>query len=165
MTRLNKAAADVITRLTDAAPAASTGQAAASGSSKPRFEVHAATDVTGFGLLGHAREVALASHVTLRIRAAHVALLPGALECVRAGFIPGGLKANREFVESCVGFAASVPQELRTMFYDPQTAGGLLLSVAAPSADSLLAALRAAGAEAVEIGDVAAKAQPLMSVA
>ncbi len=125
---------------------------------------HAATDVTGFGLLGHAREVALASSVSLRIRANSVPLLPGALVCVRAGFIPGGLRANREFVESCVGFAPSVSEDLRTMLYDPQTAGGLLLSVAPESANSLLAALQSSGVNAVEIGEVLAKTKPLIEV-
>ena len=60
------------------------------------------TDVTGFGLIGHAREMAKGSGVSLRIRASQVPLLPGALECVRAGYVPGGLKANRQFAEGCV---------------------------------------------------------------
>ena len=84
MTTLNKRAAEVVT----SAP----------------FAVHALTDVTGFGLIGHAREMALASKVSLRLRAGRIPLLEGALDCVRAGHIPGGLKANREFAECVVGY-------------------------------------------------------------
>ena len=67
-----------------------------------RFDVHGCTDVTGFGLLGHAREMAIASGVTLEIDPRLVQFLPGALEYARLGAVPGGLKNNREFVFSCV---------------------------------------------------------------
>jgi selenide,water dikinase len=72
------------------------------------------TDITGFGLIGHAREMALASDVSLRLRASAVPLLPGALDCVRAGFIPGGLKNNRDFAECSAEFDAAVPDDVRT---------------------------------------------------
>ena len=62
------------------------------------------TDVTGFGLIGHAREMALASNVSLQFFASRIPLLAGALECVQAGYIPGGLKANREFAECLVAY-------------------------------------------------------------
>jgi len=126
--------------------------------------VHAMTDITGFGLIGHAREMALGSGVGLRIHSSAVPLLPGALECVRAGFVPGGLKANREFAECLVGYAGGVSDERRTILHDPQTAGGLLISVAAGGCQGLLDRLRHQGVEAAEIGEVVAQAKPLISV-
>jgi selenide, water dikinase len=155
MTTLNKTAADVIT---------GPGAAAGNGARLPPYAVHALTDVTGFGLIGHAREMALASGVSLRIRAGRVPLLAGALDCVRAGHIPGGLKANREYAECVVNYDDGVPEEVRTMLFDPQTAGGLLISVAAADAEKLTRALRAASVAAVEIGEVIAESKPLISV-
>jgi len=128
------------------------------------FAVHGLTDVTGFGLLGHAREMALASGVSLRIQAARVPLLEGALQCVRAGMVPGGLKANRSFTEGCVEFADNVPQDIRTLLYDPQTAGGLLISLAASDAERLLSQLRNAGIRAEEIGEALVRQKPLIAV-
>ena len=130
-----------------------------------KFTVHAATDVTGFGLIGHAREMAAGSGVSLRIDSAKVPLLEGALDCVRSGFIPGGLKNNREFAECLVGYEENVPEEIRTILFDPQTAGGLLLSVARSNADSLVAALNNSGVPAVEIGEVLPPGKPLIQVA
>jgi selenide,water dikinase len=98
---------------------------------------HACTDVTGFGLIGHAREMALASGVTLEIDAATVPLLPGALEAARDGAIPGGLNNNREFASCVVELAAPLAAEVEALLYDPQTAGGLLISVP-PSGAALL---------------------------
>ena len=109
MTTLNKAAAEVI----------------ASGD----YDVHSVTDVTGFGLIGHVREMAIGSNVSVQIRASQVPLLPGALDCVRAGHVPGGTKSNRQFAEGCVEASPDVPQDLLTLLYDPQTAGGLLIAV------------------------------------
>jgi len=129
-----------------------------------KFTVHAATDVTGFGLIGHAREMAAGSGVSLCIDSGKVPLLEGALDCVRAGFIPGGLKNNREFAECLVGYEANVPEEIRTILFDPQTAGGLLLSVARSDADSLVTALNNAGVPAVEIGEVLPQGKPLIQV-
>ena len=102
------------------------------------FEVHACTDVTGFGLLGHAREMALASSVTLEISASAVRFLPGAIEYSKAGAFSGGLKNNREFVESCVRMTADIPAEIEALLYDPQTSGGLLLSLGEEDAKALL---------------------------
>jgi len=129
-----------------------------------KFTVHAATDVTGFGLIGHAREMAAGSGVSLRIDSAKVPLLEGAMDCVRAGFIPGGLKNNREFAECLVGYEANVPEEIRTILFDPQTAGGLLLSVARADTSALLDALKSAGVPAVEIGEVLPQGKPLIQV-
>jgi selenide,water dikinase len=129
-----------------------------------KFTVHAATDVTGFGLIGHAREMAAGSGVSLRIDSAKVPLLEGAMDCVRAGFIPGGLKNNREFAECLVGYEPNVPEEIRTILFDPQTAGGLLLSVARSDADSLVTALNNAGVPAMEVGEVLPQGKPLIRV-
>jgi selenide,water dikinase len=129
-----------------------------------RFSVHAATDVTGFGLIGHLREMAAASGVSVRINSAKVPLLPGAMDCVRAGFIPGGLIANREFAECHVRFEQSVPEEVRTILFDPQTAGGLLLAVAQQDGEKIVTALRASGLQVVEIGTALPQSKPLIQV-
>jgi selenide,water dikinase len=144
MTTLNRAAAEVIS---------------------DGLKVHGLTDVTGFGLLGHAREMAMASNVSLRIQAGRVPVLEGALQCVRAGMVPGGLKANRNFTEGCVEFADDVPEDVRALLYDPQTAGGLLIAVAASDAERLLSQLRSAGIGAAEVGKVVPKQKPLITVA
>ena len=162
MTTLNKTAAAVLVsgiRRAGLRPAAQTG------ASGPTWVVHAMTDVTGFGLIGHAREMALASSVGLRLFAGRVPLLEGAFECVRAGCIPGGLKANREFAECMVGYEDGISDEVKTLLFDPQTAGGLLIAVAAEGADALRQALIAAGVGAVEIGEVVAGSKPLIFVA
>jgi selenide,water dikinase len=126
--------------------------------------VHSLTDVTGFGLVGHAREMALASKVSLKIHANALPLLEGASECIRAGYIPAGLKANREFAECVVAYETGVSEELKTLLFDPQTAGGLLISVAAHDAEPLRTALRNAAVPAVEIGEVLPERKPLISV-
>ena len=128
------------------------------------FAVHAMTDVTGFGLIGHVREVARGSGISVRLFAGKVPVLEGALECVERGYIPGGLKANRGFAESCVEYASDVQEDLRMLLYDPQTAGGLLISVGASDAERLLAQLVKAGVSAVEIGNVVEKQKPLIAV-
>jgi selenide,water dikinase len=89
------------------------------------FDVHGCTDVTGFGLIGHAREMALASKVTIEIDSRSIQFLPGAVEYARQGAIPGGLNNNREFASSCV----EGQSDLDDLFYDPQTSGGLLISL------------------------------------
>lgn len=90
---------------------------------------HGCTDVTGFGLLGHAREMALASKVTLEIDSTAIEFLPGALDYAAQGAIPGGLNNNRAFVESCVLVKPGVDPTVLQLLYDPQTSGGLLISV------------------------------------
>jgi selenide, water dikinase len=102
------------------------------------LEVHACTDVTGFGLLGHAREMALASNVTLQITASSLRFLPGAIEYASAGALSGGLHNNREFVSSCVAMPESIPSEIQSLLYDPQTSGGLLLSMPVQEAEKLI---------------------------
>ena len=112
-------------------------------------------------MIGHAREMAAGSGVSLCIDSAKVPLLEGALDCVRSGFIPGGLKNNREFAECLVGYEANVPEEIRTILFDPQTAGGLLLSVARADTEALVTALNNAGVPAVEIGEVLPQGMPV----
>lgn len=96
------------------------------------LQPHGATDITGFGLIGHAREMALASKVTLEIDTAAVPFLPGALRYAAEGAQPGGLKSNREFAGECVRVRGVIPAELEALLYDPQTSGGLLLALADP---------------------------------
>jgi selenide, water dikinase len=115
-----------------------------------RFEVHGCTDVTGFGLLGHAREMAAASGVTVEIESAAVQFLAGAVEYARAGAIPAGLKNNREFVACAAVFETALPREIEDLLYDPQTSGGLLISLA----ESDAAALERAIPGAYRIGKV-----------
>ena len=117
-----------------------------------QHQVDAMTDITGFGLLGHALEVAKASRITLEIDHRRLPLLPGALEYSRAGFCAGGLASNRQFYASQVRMSDSVPAEYQDVLFDPQTSGGLLIFAAPDDADALLNALRAAGVNAVEIG-------------
>ncbi len=152
MTALNKTAAEVIASV----------RLAAGGDLQ--FHVHGCTDITCFGLIGHAREMALASQVSLRFRAPAIPLLEGARECVRAGYIPGGLKANREFAECVVEYEEGVGEELRTLLFDPQTAGGLLLSVVPQDATELVQALGRQGVTANEVGDVLPEGKPLIRV-
>ena len=128
------------------------------------FAVHALTDVTGFGLIGHARELALASNVSLTIYAGRVPLLEGAIECVRAGYTPGGLKNNRDFAECLVEYDDRVPDDLRAILFDPQTAGGLLISVAKDDAAGLIQALTDAGIPVAQIGEVHARRKPTITV-
>ncbi len=129
-----------------------------------RHDVYGMTDVTGFGLIGHARELALGSKVSLVLHSSQVPLLGGALECVRRGFVPGGLKANREFAECTVEYGTAIAEELRTILFDPQTAGGLLISVAPAEAGTLVDELRAATLDARRIGEVQAAGKPLITV-
>ncbi len=103
-----------------------------------RRNAHACTDVTGFGLLGHAREMALASNVSLEISASAIRYLPGAIDYSQAGAHSGGLNNNRDFVESCVLMESEIPAEIQALLYDPQTSGGLLISLPNEEASKLL---------------------------
>jgi selenide,water dikinase len=126
--------------------------------------VHGATDVTGFGLLGHAREMALASNITIEIDHTRVEALPGALESIRQGAVPGGLNNNREFASCVVSVAPGIPSEIETLFYDPQTSGGLLISIAADHAPALESGLRDGGVPARIIGRVCPRGAHVIEV-
>ncbi len=144
MTTLNKQAPDLI--------------------GKKQYRVHAMTDITGFGLIGHAREMAVASNVALTFLSKDIPVLPGALECIRAGQVPGGLKANREFAECVVGYEAPIDSDLKTLLFDPQTSGGLLISIAGDDRDELVHELQASGIPARHIGNVIESHKPLISI-
>ena len=107
-----------------------------------RFDVGGCTDVTGFGLIGHAREMAIASGVTLEIESDALRFLPGAVEYARAGAVPAGLKNNREFAECAVEMARELPRDIEDLLYDPQTSGGLLYTLPEGEAAKLSGAWR-----------------------
>jgi len=109
------------------------------------LEVKAATDITGFGLLGHAMQMADSSGVTLRIQASRVPLLPGAYALAEAGCLPGAMFRNLDYVEKQVHFAPGLDYSLKMLLLDPQTSGGLFFGVAPERADDALARLRDAG--------------------
>ena len=113
--------------------------------------MHACTDITGFGLIGHASEMAIASGCTLEIHAGRVPLLDGARALVR-GNIPAGARTNREHFAGGVSVAPGVEGDLIDLLYDPQTSGGLLIAVAEPEAGPLAVALEAGGVLASWIG-------------
>jgi selenide, water dikinase len=134
MATLNRAAARVLERL-------------------PPGVVHACTDITGFGLIGHASEMAAASHCSIEIEAARVPILDAARE-LAPGNSPGGARTNREHFEGGVAVAAGLDSTLADVLYDPQTSGGLLIAVAPTQAESLLSSLTAAGVLSTRIGRV-----------
>jgi selenide,water dikinase len=156
MSELNRAASEALQDLQEKA-----------GSARP---VHAVTDITGFGLLGHAREMAVGDRergieaVSLQIDHTAIRYLPGAEQAAREGFLPGGLKNNREFLGDCVGFAEAVPQEFRDLLMDPQTSGGLLVAVAPEFGNDALSALERHGVHARRIGVAIPKGKPLLSI-
>ena len=108
--------------------------------------------------------MALASNVALRLYSKDIPVLPGALECIRAGYVPGGLLANREFAECVVGYEAEISDELKTLLFDPQTAGGLLVSIAEDDCQKLVLELQNAGVSALRIGNVTESQKPLIRI-
>ena len=119
-----------------------------------KFDVKAATDVTGFALLGHTWEMACASNVTIEIDATRVPLIKGALELAGAGLLTSGDQTNREYVGEQIQIASTVDSNQVKLFYDPQTAGGLLLAISADRAAELLAELTRNYSRAEIIGKV-----------
>jgi selenide,water dikinase len=133
MSRLNRAAAEVVAEM----------------------GARAATDVTGFGLLGHLRNMTAASEVTARIYLDRVPVLPAAWEYVRSGIAPGGTHANRRFLADWVTYAEGVEKEEQLILVDAQTSGGLLVAVDSGRAASMLGALASAGVkDAAIIGEI-----------
>jgi selenide,water dikinase len=119
--------------------------------------VHACTDITGFGFLGHALEMAEGSGVAMTVRAAAVPFLAGVRPLAEQGIIPGGLIRNRKFREKQIDVAPGCPDWQIDILCDPQTAGGLLIALAADQAEGLTSRLRAAGvAAAAIVGEVVA---------
>jgi selenide, water dikinase len=168
MTTLNRSAAAALRELEEAA--------------KEAQPVHAVTDVTGFGLLGHAREMALglpdaetgegltaraatsAPPVSFEFDHSAFAYLPGAAQAARDGHLSAGLKNNRAFVGNCVEFAPGVATEYRNLLFDPQTSGGLLIAVAEQFAAAALAQLQRHGISARTVGRVMEKRSPPLFV-
>jgi selenide,water dikinase len=120
--------------------------------------VRAATDVTGFGLLGHLSEIAVQSGVTAEVYADAVPLFVGVLSCLRRQIISGAIERNREYASKFVERDKNVEEELETALYDPQTSGGLLMCVGAKKASGIITKLKKAGLErAAVIGRIAGR--------
>ena len=127
--------------------------------------VHAATDITGFGLLGHARNIAAASNVSLLFRAAALPIFEGAREFARKKMTSGAYGPNQDLLQGMVELPENFPEDLHRIIYDSETSGGLLISVAPENADALLRDLHAHGvAEAVEVGSVEPRSAMLLKV-
>jgi len=118
---------------------------AAAAAAMLRYDVHAATDITGFGLVGHAMKMAEGSGVTIVFEESDLPLLPGVLEMCRAGMIPGGGTRNREYYAPSVRISDEVVDELAAIAFDPQTSGGLLIAVPEAQSVALLAELQSSG--------------------
>ncbi|MGA2094995.1 MAG: selenide, water dikinase SelD [Candidatus Acidiferrum sp.] len=132
--------------------------------------IHAVTDVTGFSLLGHAREMALGDPaqglqpVSFEIDHASFSYFPGAIEAAREGHLSGGLKNNRAFIGECVVFASGVAAEFQDLLFDPQTSGGFLVAIGPEHADFALSAFERHNVSAHRVGRVLPKRNPLIQV-
>jgi selenide,water dikinase len=144
MTTLNRAAADVITAL-------------------PPGLVHACTDITGFGLLGHASEMAAASGCSIELDASTVPFLDGARSLV-AGNIPGGGRTNRQHFGPCVAVGPDVPADVADLLFDPQTSGGLLIAIAPEGMSRAMDEMAAAGVAATLVGRATETGDVLITV-
>ena len=144
----------------EAAMRVMTTSAASAAEAMQEAEAHACTDVTGFGLLGHAYEMARASEVCLVIEAARVPLLPDVLELIAQGMLTRGDKNNRAYVGETISFARDISGEMQSALFDPQTAGGLLISIEQSKADQLLGKIEGA----VMIGEVRPRSGYLIQV-
>jgi selenide,water dikinase len=130
------------------------------------FKVHACTDITGFGLLGHLFEMVLGSGMGIRLEANNVPVLPETLAYAGMGMVPGGAYKNRQFYAPHIQFSASVDPLLQDVLFDPQTSGGLLISLPGGRAEALLDRLRHAGIkDATMIGETAPEAKEKIIVA
>ncbi len=122
------------------------------------YPVHACTDITGFGFLGHLAEMVVGSGCGVRIHATSVPVFKEVLEYAAMGLLPGGAYKNREFRQSMVDFAPNMDRTLQDVLFDPQTSGGLLISVDRNGAQALLNALKAKGVrDAAVVGEVVAE--------
>ena len=127
--------------------------------------VHACTDITGFGFIGHAAPLVENQGVGLVIDTASLPIFPEAAEFARKGIGPGGLQRNREFYSHMFNISGDVPRPIQDILFDPQTSGGLLLSVAADKADRLLTKMRQGGVpDAAIIGDVVKEPAGIITV-
>ena len=115
------------------------------------FDVHACTDVTGFGLIGHLAEMIVESGKSVQLRAEQVPIIVEALEFAAMGLIPAGAHRNREFRESMSVWGEKVPRTMQDILVDPQTSGGLLIGVSQSQAADLVAALKDGGIDAAAV--------------
>jgi selenide,water dikinase len=145
----------------DAAIKAMTMTAAKASAEMQRLGANACTDITGFGLLGHAYEVAKASYVCLEIYSEKVPLLPDVLDLISQGMLTRGDKNNRDYVGNTITFAESVSREMQSALYDPQTAGGLLISLEPEKAEEFVKNIEGSAI----IGKVKPKGRDLLQVA
>lgn len=129
------------------------------------FDVRACTDVTGFGLLGHLAEMVSGSGCSARIVSGQVPIIPEAEEFAAMGLIPAGAYKNRQFREQMITFAEPVPRRRQDLLFDPQTSGGLLISVSDADGSDLVAALKDQGiADAAQIGEIVDSQEERISV-
>ncbi len=119
-----------------------------------RHRVHAATDITGFGLLGHAFEMAAASEVSIRLHVGALPILPDAVRLADEGYNPGGANDNREYLRDKVSMDPRIARNVECVLYDPQTSGGLLIAVSAAQARAFGADLAAIGLPGAVVGHV-----------
>ena len=125
--------------------------------------VHACTDITGFGLAGHVSEMAVASNVTIVIDVNALPIIPGVLDLIAANK-SGGLKTNKDHFLPGIEFGREVSDDRRELIFDPQTSGGLLLSVDSNSADAVFSRLQEAGISATFVGSVETSSGPLIKI-
>jgi len=118
------------------------------------FPISACTDITGFGLAGHSTEMALASNVCIHFYGDQLPLIPQATEYAQMGMIPAGAYANKNYFSQYVRVASRIPKALENIFYDPQTSGGLLLSIPAQYAQDCLSAILQKNIDAAIVGEV-----------
>ncbi len=130
-----------------------------------RHDPHACTDITGFGLVGHANEMAEGSGVTIVLHASKVPLLDGARDAAGEGYLTGGGKSTRRFMQEKARIAASVDETTTTLLFDPQTSGGLLIAVAPERASALLAELKRNHPHAAVVGECVARRDRSIEVA
>lgn len=127
--------------------------------------IHACTDITGFGFLGHAAQLVQNSQVGINIKAASVPFFSEANELAKRGFCPGGLQRNRDFYSPCLKIASEVPSHIQDILLDPQTSGGLLIILAPNKANRLIERLHQAGVEdATIVGEVVSEPKGIITV-
>ena len=124
-----------------------------------KFDIRGATDITGFGLLGHVWELACGSKATVEIDSSAVPLISGAMDLAAQGLLTSGDKTNRSYVGPDVDISAKVSKELASLLFDPQTAGGMLISIESARADEMLREIRATYPDASIIGRVLPKSE------
>jgi selenide,water dikinase len=128
------------------------------------FQVDTMTDITGFGLAGHASEVAKASGISIHLNHSLLPLLPGALDYSQQGFCAGGLTSNQEFFGKNILIADAVSPAIRNVFFDPQTSGGLLIFCGATLSKTILNELQSENIPAVEVGTTTERTEHLLTL-